>query len=367
MASESNVRFPVMKVPMSDVFYFGIHELLTFSIQFETHEKNTLLQRRLIGEYQTFALAAKPQHVSMSFIITDRWDGSGRGLMSLEEGQYLAGPDTLVIQDSYKLARWRAAIHGLDKNETTVIICPNVFGYLFVGGYIIDALIRIKMLDTGGVFLHAGAVTNGTCGIVMAARSGSGKTILTSALVSDGWSTLGDNFVIIRDGRVLSFLSRVNLFSYNLTPEIAQRLNRGQLRAIRLKQMLYTLSLGYAKIFTPVAAPVVYGNNVAPSAPFTHCMLLLKADRLRVAAAGRESLVKSLIRNNQLDTLPFHTYLTAYSYANPRSPAARYWERSEAVIAREINAIAPERMHIIHLPEKIGADCVGVIKGIAEK
>jgi hypothetical protein len=73
----------------------------------------------------------------------------------------------------------------------------------------------------GWVPIHAGAVSRDeTCALVCA-TSGGGKTTLVSAMVRQGWSTLGDDKLLLRstgDGTIVRAVSRI----FHLDPQVGK-------------------------------------------------------------------------------------------------------------------------------------------------
>lgn len=72
----------------------------------------------------------------------------------------------------------------------------------------------------GWIPVHAGAVIRGETCMILCAPSGGGKSTLTTALLHEGWSTLGDDKLLLRcdeDGPVAAAL----LETFNLHPKTA--------------------------------------------------------------------------------------------------------------------------------------------------
>lgn len=62
-------------------------------------------------------------------------------------------------------------------------------------------------LEHGVAMIHAAAIGKDGRGVLLTGKGGSGKSTLTAAAVSDGWQTVGDDFVLLRitDGKVRAY------------------------------------------------------------------------------------------------------------------------------------------------------------------
>ena len=104
--------------------------------------------------------------------------------------------------------RWAIAFPAGDVATPAIDQLEDLIGLALVSGW----------RAAGWVPVHGAAVTRDDTCLVLCAMSGGGKSTLTAALVRDGWSTLGDDKLLLRaDGGVPDV--RALLHSFNLHPK----------------------------------------------------------------------------------------------------------------------------------------------------
>lgn len=116
-----------------------------------------------------------------------------------------------------------SAIYSLKKNRWDIFIPPiegqGAWETLSDLDDILMLVLTTGWRTAGWIPVHAGAVTRDeTCALVCA-TSGGGKTTLVSAMVRKGWSTLGDDKILLRstqDGPTIRALSHI----FHLDPPI---------------------------------------------------------------------------------------------------------------------------------------------------
>ena len=100
-----------------------------------------------------------------------------------------------------------------------------------------ERLVREGLIEwfrlNGSYSVHASAVTDGEFGILLVGESGSGKSTLAASFVSEGWSLLNDDLVLLeadQDGVFLKSLPgpiRLTRESRALLPELAEQSGAG--------------------------------------------------------------------------------------------------------------------------------------------
>ena len=61
--------------------------------------------------------------------------------------KYYVKENYLFCKDSYKKAKWKLQIKGFEKGIMKVNVDVNIFGQMFIPGYIVEPLIRLKMSE----------------------------------------------------------------------------------------------------------------------------------------------------------------------------------------------------------------------------
>jgi len=336
----------------SRMSYFDIHGLVKFQITTRSIIPGRL-SRRLIQEYDYFRTGPLDDH---DFAVEiGPFEPANDNCYVLEDGQYFVKEGYFYCKDAYKMAQWEVEISNIESGVTRVRIAPNLFGYMFVGGYIVDFLIRFKANEKGVPFVHGSALSKDGAAYLFPARSGSGKTVLAMSLLEKGYNLLGDNFVMLDRGKVLSYPSRMNIFFYNLAPLIRRSLDPMTLFGLQLKHWLYRFTFGYAKIFTPVSVQQVFPDRIVDEAELKGVFLLIPSEgELCVEPLNKEDLVQSLVLNNKLDAFPFFNYALEYAYVFPESNLASHWSR----LARNYReALGQEPSYFrVNLPDKSSYD-----------
>jgi hypothetical protein len=341
--------------------YFNVHGLVRFQIT--THGPvSGRLSQRLTQEYEYFA--SEPLDDLDFAVEIGPFEPANDDCYVLEDGQYFIREGYFYCEDSYKLAKWMVEISNIESGVTQVRIAPNLFGYLFVGGYIIDFLIRFKANEKGIPFVHGSALSKDGVAVLFPARSGSGKTVLAMSLLEQGYDLLGDNFVMLDRGKVLSYPSRMNIFFYNLTPSVRKSLDPLTLFVLQLKYWLYRFTFGYAKIFTPVSVQKVFPDRSVDEAELKKVFLLIPEDgNPQIEPLGRKDMVRSLVLNNKLDAFPFFDYILEYAFVFPDSNLANHWINLErnysSILEAEENCY-----YKVSLPSKLNAAMTDEIRSV---
>ncbi len=119
-------------------------------------------------------------------------------------------------------------------DEWTVHVPPDIlFGEPQIGDMedVFSLVCTVGWRAEGFVALHAGAVAkNGTCAL-LCTGSGGGKSTLTTALVLSGWSTLGDDKLLLRRERGVPLL-RSLLQTFNLDPATRRWFDIGDIESL---------------------------------------------------------------------------------------------------------------------------------------
>ena len=116
----------------------------------------------------------------------------------------------------------------------TVTVPPGtVFGECETGDMedIFSLISTVGWRNEGYLAIHAGAVLKGETCAMLCATSGGGKSTLTAALVLNGWSTLGDDKLLLRCENGVPVL-RSLLQTFNLDPASRRWFDLGDLDAL---------------------------------------------------------------------------------------------------------------------------------------
>ena len=255
--------------------------------------------------------------------------------------------------ETYKMgARWSFDVSGLDGGMLELRIAANTLGRPFIAGKIMDAFIFYLLQQRGCSLLHASEVAHDGEAFVFAARGGGGKTTLAlAAAFQNGMAFMGDNFVILKNGIVYSYLSDLNMFGYNLHPRVWENLTRFEKARFRALAVVYRLTSGYIKIFSSVSPLRFLQGSLCDSARMKKLNMMRTYDSYSCAPLLKEDLIPCMTSNMKLEFFSFVRHAAAYACLFPDSSLAKIWD----VYPETLAANLPEDvdLQMITVPERI--------------
>lgn len=301
---------------------YNIHNFVKFKII--TPDTNTWRFINIFGSFENFKVDTIDD---CDFVVTlGKFKPQNDGC-SISEGKYHIRKNYfLCTDDSYKMAKWSFEVLGLDDQCTTVKISSNVFGYLWMSGFIIEFLIHFKLNRKGISIVHASGLTQNRQGILFSARGGGGKTSIALNLLDHGYKLLGDNFVILKDGEIFSYLSPLNIFFYNLTGILKQTITGRSKIDLKFKYMFYIFTNKNIKIFSKINPKRLFPDKIAEESGLNQIILLVPKEKFEGRKITKAALLKKLQINQLMDTLFFTNYIFEYSYFFPDSPLSHHWD-----------------------------------------
>jgi len=296
-------------------------------VTFKIVDTTSLLDRFLndaIPEYENFESKslAEPDFV----VYLGDFTPSNQCCYILDDRHYVKKNYLYCEEESYKLAKWKVQISGFEENPLVMHISTNVFGNMFLSP-LINCLLDFKLNEKGYSLVHASCVGKNGGGYLFAARSGAGKTITALHFIEKGLDFLGDNFVILRDGEVLSFLSPLNIFSYNLAPVIKRNLEVKHKLILNVKNLLYIATGGYVKLFTKLNPKDLFPDSLVDRCKLKMAFLLMPGEETRLQRIDKEELVDHLVLNQGFEWLPLLANVLEYSYMFPGNNLSNHWEK----------------------------------------
>ncbi len=257
----------------------------------------------------------------------------------LDDTYYIA-EDYIYFKDKRKLSKWEVEISDIGKSPKARI-ATNLVGNINAPLNIIEFLIQYSLLKKQISIIHASGVgKDGKC-VIFPARSGGGKTTVALSLLDRGFSYLGDNYIILDKTVAKSYISPLNIFTYNLLPIVEKNLSSRQRLSMFLKKNFYTLTGGYFKIFEKINPASLFGDLIVNDLPISLiCLLEVTNKSIRndfhVKEISKEVLIKKLRYNMELDLLSFSKYIYSYGYMFPQSTLSKFWQLYEQVLKRNL-------------------------------
>ncbi len=330
---------------------YDIHCFCTFDIL----DRSGGLSKALVDvqrRYHCFRVEHDPAMLPDMRVIIGGFEPDLTGCTRLDDVWWVKQGYLCHSGEQYKLgARWAFDVSGLDGGMIEVRIAANWLGRPFITGKIMDAFIFYLLQQRGCSLLHASAVAGDGEAFVFAARGGGGKTTLAlAAAFQNGMAFMGDNFVILKDGIVYSYLSDLNMFGYNLHPRVWENLTAFERTRFRLWALVHRLTLGYIKVFSAVS-PLRFLPWACDSAQLKKLNLMRTSDGYSCAPLLREDLISCMTSNMKLEFFSFVRHAAAYACRFPESALATLWETYPQTLAANLPEEAA--LQAITVPERI--------------
>lgn len=339
------------------VRYYSIHNLLSFSIRNDgSYLRNFLDTTRV--QFENFEIDKETNTVDFSVEI-GAFKPRSKGCKILDDNYHIR-KDYLCLNDYRKYAKWRIEIENLETCPV-VRIDPNLAGCITNPLNLTEFLIQYCLLQRGYSVIHAGGVAVDGHAVLLPGTSGGGKTTVALSLVERGYDYLGDNYIIIDHNEALSYLTPLNIFSYNRVPLIEKALDQRQKCSLNLRKLLYDATKGYIKIFKKVNPCDIFANQIVSHGQIDLLCFLEPNDKFNrnieePRRIGLEEAVKKLRFNMELEWLQFNRYIHSYGYLYPQSLFANFWDQYETMLMGNLSSGI--NIYSIGVPIRYGSDVI---------
>ncbi len=335
-----------------EVTRYNIHGFCTFDIL----DRSGGLAKALMDvqhRYQCFRTEYDPAVSPDMRVVIGAFKLDVQGCTVLDDTYWIKKDYLYFRGERYKMgARWSFDVSGLDGDMLELRISANAQGRPFIAGRIISFFIFYLLQLRGGSLLHASAAAQNGDAFLFAARGGGGKTTLAlAAAFNNGMSYMGDNFVILKDGMVYSYLSDLNMFGYNLHPRVWENLDTFEKMRFRVLAVVYRLTLGYIKVFSAVSPLRFLQGSICDSARMIKLNMMRTVDSYSCEPLLREDLIPCMTSNMKLEFSSFVRHAAAYACLFPDSSLARLWDVYPETLAANLPVDAA--LQVITVPERI--------------
>lgn len=313
--------------------HYAIHDRLKFSIRYNAGCWHRLY-KDVRDHYRSF-LAGGCDDPDVVFEI-GRFATATDGCRVLDDRYYIGRDYFYCRGDAHKQAKWSFDIQGLSQRTTFVRIASNLPGCLFVAGNVIDPVLQLKLAGQGLSVVHASCVSKDGNAYLFPARSGGGKTTIALNLVQRGYRYLGDNFIILDRGEAISYISPLNIATYNLAPIVRDSLTARNRLEIGLKKMVYDATGGYVKSFTHLYPRETFPESIDARAKLKSVYFLVPRGRFGMREMAGDELIDKLVANQQLDSIHLNKCVIGCRYVDPDACLAGYWDRYRENLERNI-------------------------------
>ncbi len=328
---------------------YNVHNFLKFKII----EDEWLIDPLFIRPERGFGYFKNGQLESKDFdLVVEIGDFSPRNedCLILDDKYYLK-EDYFYCKDHDKILSWEIEWRGFEKGKPILVkISKNLTGSMAIGTRIIDCLIRYKMNEKGFPMIHSLAMAKNNGCAILSGRSGVGKTNSLLSFLEKGYKVLGDNWIIVNEGKAYSFPLPMNIFVFNLLPIVKQNLGLFPKFILYLKYALFKASFGYLKKKTPIEIPKLIPGSVIDEVPLKSLSVMIQSDKFLITEIPKEDALERLIVNDKMDRMQFYNYMQAYSYVFPDSFMAEHWNR----LSTNLNKALPDDIpyYKIEVPAK---------------
>ena len=331
---------------------YSIHGFCTFDIL----DASGRLMKALVDvqhRYQCFRTEYDPAVSPDMRVVVGNFTPDVQGCTVMDDTWWVKEGYLYHRGETYKMgARWSFDVSGLDGEMIELRIAANLQGRPFIAGRIIDAFIFYLLQQLGCSLLHASAVAHEGEAFVFAARGGGGKTTLAlAAAFQNGIAFMGDNFVILKDGSIYSYLSDLNMFGYNLHPCVWEALTAFERTRFRVLAVVYRLTLGYIKVFSAVSPLRFLQGSLCDSARVKKLNMMQTYHSYSCEPLLRKDLIPCMTSNMKLEFFSFVRHAAAYACLFPDSALATLWDAYPEMLAANLTEDAD--LQLITVPERI--------------
>lgn len=338
---------------------YSIHDIVTFKIINKDNFLNGLLSN-IDLEYKNFESG---EINDPDFTIYLGGFSPSNQECCVLDNEYYVKEDYFYCKDSYKIAKWEFEMSGFESGDTEVRISANIFANVMISGFIIDPLINFKMNEKGYPIVHGSCVSKNDHAYLFTAQGGGGKTSTALYSVERGFNFLGDNFVILDKGYVLSFLAPLNTFFFNMAPIVSKNMGIKNKAKLYFIDLLYKITgLGMA---TKINPKKIFPDSLANNSKLDCVFLLMPREKFEIVEINKEELICYFIANQKLDSFPFIKYMMEYSYMFPESEMATHWQRYEENLKRNLNNDAT--IYKVEVPQRYDMKTFGNIFKVMER
>jgi len=238
--------------------------------------------------------------------------------------KYYIKKNYLYFEENDGIFSWHVEFQGIGKENTIInfywsrlppkaLISP----YYFPQIEYMEPLMDLKLAEKGYCLLHSAAVSHEKKAILFAGRSGASKrTIAAYYLNKLDYSFIGDDKVIVKDGKVFSYPTNIGIFNYSFKHDYTKKLN-SLLEKVKTVHYLHKMK-----------DKLIYDFGLEDKASIHSVNILSKYQEIEdplISPKKREEIISSLINNNLVEFTPhLHNALVAYSYIFPESPDSSY-------------------------------------------
>lgn len=230
----------------------------------------------------------------------------------------------IYCKDGTRGLNWELEISGIEDEKLFInyslkgypLTYPWVlFPILALHLYILQPLLEIKLAQKGYYLIHGGAVTKNGKGLFLTGRGSSHKTSFVAELSRRGYKLLGDDMVILNNGKAFPFPLCTSLFNYFATYIPSTPLSIFD----KVRLLLFLLAGRHKKSLIDISEP-----------SYLNCLtVILKTNKLEPRISkdvDKNKAIDMLINDKYLENMAYVSYkyiigkfLDVYNYFFPKA------------------------------------------------
>lgn len=304
-------------------YYFQLHDFFSFSVEGEPSRV-----ARYLSEFAFFQVPNRPEGpLAIEVVVNDFQYSPPTNAITVNK-KFTVSEDCLYAEDSYKVARWKIKIVGLDAETTKVQVYGNLPANIILARWFCETIIRLKMTLAGYAMIHSSCLADDSSGVVLAACPSTGKTTSLLTWLAMGKPFCSDEYSILKDGTVWSYVTPFRFHRHNLemNPEVAANLSTVDRWQVIWRTALLKMTGGYADVTWNISLEkALPGTEVISSCRLDGLYVVTRSEGSAVEVRERsiDEMVTLLHTINQFEWFGFGPYIDAWKYAHPNSSVAQ--------------------------------------------
>jgi hypothetical protein len=265
---------------------------------------------------------------------------------AIRVGAYDVKADSVFARFSYKGAKWRVEIRLEEENRITVRADLNFLGAVGFSSTTLVNLVKLAFAMRGFASVHGACFGRNGRVVLLPARSGVGKTLLSLHMLKKGFHLLGDDKVFVRGSQAFGHLLPINLkSSYSELPDI--RISPMERLSIRAKKTLSRLTGGYLQLLTPTSLDRVFPGKLMHQGRIQGILHLVSGPEWRVSEGNPpEAFVRQMLVNSQVEATEFTRMADAHAHVFPRGFLAGHWEAQAEIFGESFRDL-PRKVCVV--------------------
>lgn len=307
--------------------YYSIYNLLNITLK----DKRDSLSQRISLFEKDYDYFSTSEPFDKSDLIIELGEFTPRDDYNLIENDiYKVKDDYLFGKFKYKIADYQFEVSNFNKSnkEGPVLlrIQSNLFGNRVIHEQVIDYIVYFLLNTRGICSLHASAVSKNDQSILFTGPGGAGKTSFSLSCLKEGFKFLGDDRILLSEGKTLGFPECPGFKSGNVhyISAIISRKNRMKLT---LNRVLETMTLGYIDGFFYLKSREVFPQYVGQKSELKTIICVQPSCKYEITPIDAERIIEHFYVNQLFENRRFLKHVYNYSTIYPSNELEKDLDR----------------------------------------